>query len=134
MTRAYALGTASQPFRVGDPPELWPGPNAIHLYATRPGEPGYCALYARYIFTDKTPGTGHEREDHWEEGQHAAVQLRNRAIVAYPPLPRVAPARSYKLSIRLLGVSSDAEIWVGDRRVDAWATRVDVGHTVVLAF
>ncbi|MDP9236171.1 MAG: hypothetical protein M3P30_02025 [Chloroflexota bacterium] len=134
MTEDYTLGTASRSFNAGEPPELWPGFNSLHLYARRAIEPGYGALYARYIVNDKAPGTGHEPEDHWEEGQHVGVQHGNRAIVAYAPLPRAAPARSYKLSIRLLGVSSEDEVWVADRRVHEWPARIEPEQRVVTSF
>ena len=134
MTASYALGTASRSFQAGEAPELWPGFNSLHLYAKRAAQPGYGALYVRYVVNDKAPGTGHEPEDHWEEGQHVGVQHRNLAIVAYAPLPRAAPARSYKLSIRLLGVSPEDEVWVGDRRLDAWPARIDPEQRVVISF
>ena len=64
MTDGYALGTASRSFHVGEPPEMWPGFNSLHLYAKRAEAPGYGALYVRYIVNEKAPGTGHEPEDH----------------------------------------------------------------------
>lgn len=134
MTENLALGTASCSYGVGAPPERWPAFNALHLYATRAAPPGYGALYVRYVVNDKAPGTGREREDHWDEGQHVAVQHRGRAIVAYGLLPRLAPARSYKLSIRMLGVSPEDEVWVEDRRIDGWPARVEPGQRVVIAF
>ncbi|HEY8173084.1 MAG TPA: hypothetical protein VIH21_08340, partial [Dehalococcoidia bacterium] len=134
MTASYALGTASRSFNAGEPPELWPGFNSLHLYAKRAADPGYGALYVRYIVNDKAPGTGHEPEDHWEEGQHVGVQHRNRAIVAYAPLPRAAPARSYKLSIRLLGASPEDGVWATDRRIDTWPARIEPEDRVVISF
>lgn len=134
MTESYTLGTASRSFQAGEAPELWPGFNSLHLYAKRLAQPGYGALYVRYVVNDKVPGTGREPEDHWEEGQHVGVQHRNRALVAYAPLPRAAPARSYKLSIRLLGVSPEGDVWVADRRVGTWPARIEPEQRVVISF
>jgi hypothetical protein len=101
----------------------------------RTADPGYGALYARFIINDKLPGAGdaHGADDHWDEGRHVAVQHRNRAIVAYGLLPRIRPAHSYKLSVRMLGISGDDEIWIGDRRVDAWPAVVAPGERVAVA-
>ncbi len=134
MAENYTLGTASRSYNCGEPPELWPGFNSLHLYAKRAAHPGYGAMHVRYIVNDKAPGTGHEPDDLWEEGQHVAAQHRNRAIVAYAPLPRAAPARSYKLSIRMLGVSLEDEVWVDDRRIDGWPARIEPEERVVIAF
>ena len=135
MTPAYALGTASRSYGVGEPPEQWPAFDSVHLYLKRTADPGYGALYARYVINDKVPGAGnaHGADDHWDEGRHVAVQHRNRAIVAYGLLPRIRPAHSYKLSVRLLGISAEDEIWIGDRRVDAWPAVVAPGERVVVA-
>ncbi len=134
MTESYALGTASRSYACGEPPEQWPGFNSLHLYARKPTHPGYGALYVRYIVNDKAPGTGREPDDLWEEGQHVAAQHRNRAIIAYAPLQRIAPARSNKLSIRMLGVAPEDEVWVDDRRIDAWPAHVEPEQRVVIAF
>jgi hypothetical protein len=134
MTGSYALGSASRSYGVGEPPEQWPAFNSLHLYAKRAAPPGYSALYVRYVVNDKAPAAGHAREDHWDEGQHVAVQHRNRAIVAYGLMPRFALARSYKLSIRMLGVSPGDDVWVDDRRIDAWPARVGPEQRVVIGF
>lgn len=137
LTESYALGTASRPFRAGEPRELWPGTNSLLLHVRRDEVPGYSTLYVRYLVNDKAPslasGGGHGAEDLWEEGQHVAVQHRNRAIVAYCPLPRARAARSYKLSLRMLGVSPRDEVWVGERRVDAWPCVIAPEERVVIA-
>ena len=132
MTENYALGTASCSYQVGDPPEPWPAFNSLHLYTRSTADPGYAALYVRYVVNDKAPGVGREREDHWDEGQHVGVQHRNRAIVAYAPQPRVAPARSYKLSLRMLGVARD-DVWIGEQKVEAWPVRIEPGQRIVVA-
>ncbi len=137
LTESYALGTASRTYAVGEPPEQWPGFDSLHLYVKRDRAPGYGALYVRYVIDDKAPGQpgdAHGAADHWDEGRHVAVQDRNRAIVAYGLMPRIRPAHSCKLSIRLLGFSSDDELWVADRRIDAWLAPVAAGEPVVMTF
>lgn len=134
MTESYALGTASRSYGVGDPPEPWPAFNSLHLYAKRTAAPGYNALYVRYVVNDKAPPAGREREDHWDEGQHVAVQNQNRAIVAYGLMPRIALARSNKLSIRMLGVSPGDDVWVDDRRINTWPAYLEPEQRVVIGF
>ena len=138
MTESYALGSASRSYGVGDPPEQWPGFDSLHLYARRDAAPGYGAMYVRYVVNDRAPGviagTNRYLDDHWDEGEHVAVQSRNRAIIAYAPLPRLRAAHSYKLSVRLLGVADTDQVWVGDRRVEAWPCRIAAGARVVIAF
>jgi hypothetical protein len=69
----------------------------------------------------------------WDEGQHVAAQHRNRAIVAYGLRPRTRPVHSYKLSVRMLDVSEGAEIWVGDRAVDALPAVIEPGEPIAIA-
>ncbi len=138
MTDSYALGSASRSYGVGEPQEQWPGFNSLHLYARRNTAPGYGALYVRYVMNDHAPGkvagSGRRMDDHWDEGEHVAVQHRNRAIIAYAPLPRLRPAHSYKLSIRLLGVAANEEVWAGDRRIGTWPCRIGANERVVVSF
>src|SRR5439155_963862 len=107
MTEGYALGSATKPFAAGERPEIWPGFNSILLHAQRDdGAP--VVLSARYILNDNCSGpiepTGAtEPQDCWDDGQFAAAQHRNRAIVAYGMMPRLRPITSAKLSVRILG-------------------------------
>ena len=90
MTDSYALGTMSRDFSVGDPPEPWPGLNSLLLHVRRDAPPGYSSLCVRYIVNDKAPSDGgHGGADLWDEGRPVIAQHRNRAIVAYAPLPRI---------------------------------------------
>jgi|CXWL01.1.fsa_nt_gi hypothetical protein len=121
MTAGYALGTASRSYGVGDPPEAWPAPNNLLLQFGREAAPGYGTLFTRYVVDDKGLGahvgesgstTEALPEDWWEEGTFVGAQHRNRAIVAYGLLPRMRSAKSYKLSVNMLGVAG-AEIRIG---------------------
>ena len=138
MTPHYALGTAARPYGVGEPPEQWPGPNSLLLYFRRGEAPGYGVLSTRYIINDKggapaATGPSHAGDDVWEEGNFVGAQHRSRAIVAYGVYARLRPAHSYKLSVRLFGVSEQTEIWIGDRRVDAFPATIEPGDPVVIA-
>jgi hypothetical protein len=135
MTESYALGTMSRDFSVGEPREAWPGLNSLLLHVRRDAPPGYNSLYVRYVVNDKAPGgsDGHGAEDHWDEGRPVIAQHRHDAIVAYTPLPRARPAHSYKLSVRMLGLSAEDEVWIGDRRVDAWPIPVARGDRILIA-
>jgi hypothetical protein len=138
MTKEYALGTASKTWFVGDPPEVWPGFNSSLLYFRREGDPGYGVLYVRYIVNDRAAGgmLVHQSDraslEHWEEGRFVAAQHRNRAIVAYGLQPRLRAVHSNKLSVRMLGVSAETEVWVGDERAGAFPRTVDPGEPVVI--
>ena len=120
MTAGYALGTASRGYTVGVPPEPWPANNGFLLHARGDETRGDGAVvFSRYVINDRDAGThahatDRTAEDFWEEGTHVAAQQRNRAIVAYGLQPRMRPARSYKLSVRALGVPPGATIWCGD--------------------
>ncbi|MDP9236978.1 MAG: hypothetical protein M3P30_06205 [Chloroflexota bacterium] len=136
MTGSYALGTASRAYAVGDPPEPWPGFNSVLLHFRRDAPPGYGTLFARYLSGDRGlsgQGAGATSEDLWDEGQFVAAQHHNRAIVAYGLRPRTRPAPSFRLSLRMLGVDGDAEIWAGDRRIDSLPARCDAGDPIVIA-
>lgn len=138
MMESYAFGTSSQAYAVGDPPEPWPQCNSTLLYFRRDAAPGYGVLYARYIINDKGPGAVmHESvrtaEDHWEEGRHAGAQHRNRAIVAYGLVPRTRPAHSYKLSVRMLGVTVESGIYVSGSRIERFPAVLAPGDSVVVA-
>jgi hypothetical protein len=117
MTAGFTLGSASRTYDVGEPPERWPGFNALHAFIGREGPPGFSALYSRYVIDEHAPSDG--VPDHWDEGQHVAAQERNRAIIAYGLGPRLRPITSYKLSIRLLGLQDDADVWVNETQVSA---------------
>jgi len=129
MTAGYALGTASRAYAVGDPPEAWPGANAMLLHFRRDEPPGYGTLFSRYLVGDPRPGD----EDLWEQGQCVAAQHGGCAIVAYGLRPQLRAAGSYRLSLRMLGAAPDAEIWIADQRVDALPARVEPGDPIVLA-
>ena len=134
MTPAYALGSASSSYGVGDPPEPWPQPNALLLHTAREDGPGYGVLFCRYVINDKEPGavmheSGRNAEDFWEEGAHVAAQHRNRAIVAYGLRPRTRPAHSYKLTVRMFGIE---RAWSGDSPLDGDASRVEPGQPVTI--
>jgi hypothetical protein len=134
LTESYALGTASRAYAVGDPPEPWPAFNSIQLHFSRKDPPGYGTMLARYVVGDRGLSRHSAEgapEDLWDEGQFVATQHRNRAIVAYGLRPRMRPAESYRLSLRMFGVEADAAIWVSDRRVVALPARVDPGDAVV---
>lgn len=138
MTADYALGTAARAYGVGEPPEPWPGANSLLLYFRRDEAPGYGTLTTRYIINDKGLGSvvyesSRVAEDLWEEGQFVGAQNGGLAIVAYGLYPRLRPARSYKLSVRMLGAGDTTEVWVGDRRIDAYPATVQPGESVVIA-
>ncbi len=134
MTADYVLGTASRSYTVGAPPEPWPAFTSMHLYFRRDESPGYGALYSRYAIDDSVPGeSGHRGDDHFDVGQHVAAQNGNVAIVAYGLTPRLRASRSCRLSVRLLGFADGDEIWVGERRIDAWPAPVAAGEAVVIA-
>jgi hypothetical protein len=138
MTESYALGSASRSYAVGAPPEPWPQWNALHLYFARDEAPGYGALLCRYIVNDKDVGavvheSMRDADDLWEEGRHVAAQHRNRAIVAYGLQPRMRPASSYKLSVRVLGIGARSQIWCDGERVDAFPRVVRALEPIVIA-
>jgi hypothetical protein len=132
MTADYALGTASCGYAVGDPPEPSRQENAVLLQFRRDADPGFGTLFARYLSDDgdrqASPGP-----DLWDEGAPVAAQSRNRAIVAYGLTPRLRATASYRLSVRMLGVGPQTEIWCGDRRIDAFPAPVEPGEAVVIA-
>ena len=135
MTEGYALGSATKPFAAGERPEVWPGFNSILLHAQRDdGAP--VVLSARYILNDNCSGpiepTGAtEPQDCWDDGQFAAAQHHNRAIVAYGMMPRLRPITSAKLSVRILGIRPTDTIFVADRRIDAFPATVAPHQPVV---
>ena len=135
MTGAYAMGTAAHSFTVGESPEPWPQPNSFLLHFARAAEPGYGVMYARYVINDKEAGASvHESnrnaEDFRDEGRFVGAQHRNRAIIAYGLMPRLRAAKSYKLSMRLLGGASD--VWAGDRRVESFPAAIAPGEPLVV--
>lgn len=137
MTAAYALGTASRHYTVGDPPEPWPAFNSLLLHVRRDEEPGFGVLFARYVSDDAGIGVhpqpaGRMVEDWWDEGQFAGAQHRNRAILAYGLMPRMRRVHSYKLSVNVLGLASGAEVWVGEERVAAFPRTVQPGEPVII--
>jgi hypothetical protein len=132
MTESYALGTASRSYAVGDPPEPSQQFNAVHLYFARAEAPGYGALLCRYVVNDKDAHAG-PGDDLWDEGRHVAAQHRNRAIVAYGLHPRIRPASSYKLSVRVLGVGEGNEVWCGDERVSGFPRAARPLEPIVIA-
>jgi hypothetical protein len=134
MTESYTLGTASRSYGVGEPPEPWPAFDSLHMFVRRVAAPGYSAVYVRYVVDDKAPGAaGYSADDHWDEGQHVAAQHRKRAVVAYGLMPRLRPAHSCKLSVRMLGLTDTDEVWIADGRVAAWPERIEPGQRVVIA-
>jgi hypothetical protein len=137
MSESFALGAASRSWAVGEPPEPWPQPNSILLHFARDGAPGFGTLFARYVVNDKGPGaimheSNRTAEDWWEEGVYVAAQHRNRAIVACGLRPRVRPARSYKLTVQLLG-AEPARVFVDDERVRQFPVAVPPGRPIVIA-
>ncbi len=131
MTEAFALGSASATYSVGDPPEPSMGFDSLHAYIARRDAPGYSALYVRYIIDDIAPSE--RAPDHWDQGRHVAAQHRNRAIVAYGLVPRVRPVESCKLSVRLLGFRAPDEVWCSGRRVEAFPAAIAPGDRITLA-
>ncbi len=136
MTESYALGTTSAHYTVGDPPEPTQQLNGALLQFRRDVSPGFGTLSTRFIVDDRDRGAptdaGHG-DDLWDEGTLVAAQSRNRAIVAYGLAPRLRAVRSFKLSVRMLGVGPETELWCGDRRVDAFPASVQPGDAVVIA-
>ncbi len=136
MTDSYALGTASHAYGVGDPPEPWPAFNSLLLHFRRDAAPGYGTLFVRFLVGDgrsRRQSAEGPAEDLWDEGQFVAAQHRNRAILAYGLRPRMRPATSYRLSLRMLGIAPDAEIWAGDRRLDSLPAPIEPGEPLVIA-
>ncbi len=139
MTEDYALGTASRSYGVGEPPEPWPAWNSILLHFKRDEAPGYGTLFARYVVNDKGPGavmyeSTRVAEDFWEEGRHVGAQHRNRAIVAYGLQPRTRPARSFKLSVQILGASDRTQVWCGDLIAgERYPRELTAGEPIVIA-
>jgi hypothetical protein len=131
MTDAYALGSASASYHVGEPPEPSMGFDSLHAYIARDDPPGYTALYVRYIIDDTAPSS--RAPDHWDQGRHVAAQHRNRAIIAYGLVPRVRPIESCKLSVRLLGFRSGDEAWCSGRRIDQFPAAIAPGDRLTLA-
>jgi hypothetical protein len=131
MTEAYALGSASVTYSVGDPPEPSMGYDSLHAYIAREDPPGYSALYVRYIIDDNAPSQ--RAPDHWDQGRHVAAQHRNRAIVAYGLVPRVRPIESCKLSVRVLGFRAGDEVWCSGRRVEQFPAAVTAGDRITIA-
>jgi hypothetical protein len=136
MTESYALGTASCHYTVGAPPEPTQQLNGALLHFRRGVAPGFGTLSTRFLVDDRdrgaSPEAGHG-DDLWDEGTLVAAQSRNRAIVAYGLTPRLRPVRSLKLSVRMLGIGPETQIWCGERPVDAFAARVQPGEVVVIA-
>lgn len=137
MTADYALGTASRHYTVGDAPEPWPAFNSTLLHFRRDEEPGFGVLFARYVADDAgvgahTHASDRTAEDWWDEGQFVGAQHRGRAILAYGLMPRMRRVRSYKLSVNVLGLAADAEVWAGEERVTASPRAVPPGEPVVL--
>ncbi len=133
MTPGYALGTASRTYGVGETPEPWPAFNSTLLYFRTDAAPGYGSLFARYISDDRDQADGAKRrEDLWDEGTFVGAQHRNRAIVAYGLTPRMRPARSYKLSVRMFGVDAAAAVYAGDRRITDLLTAIAPGEPIVI--
>jgi hypothetical protein len=130
MTRGYAIGTASRSYTVGSNPEQSGQPNSLLLQFKRDAAPGFGTLTTRFVIDDRD-GAGNK--DLWDEGSSIGAQHRNRAIVAAGLTPRVRPTRSYKLSVRLLGVGDATEVWIGDRCVDDYPATVKPGEPVVIA-
>jgi hypothetical protein len=136
MTESYAFGTASCHYTVGVPPEPTQQLNGALLQFRRDVAPGYGTLSTRFIVDDRDRGASPDAahgDDLWDEGTLVAAQSRNRAIVAYGLTPRLRPVRSFKLSVRTLGVGPDTEVWCGDRRIDAFPAPVTPGEAVVIA-
>ncbi|MEX2247186.1 MAG: hypothetical protein WEC75_10915 [Dehalococcoidia bacterium] len=138
MTEAYTLGTASQVYAAGDPPEPSQQFNSTLLQFRRDGAPGTGTLFARYIVDDRGAGPAvdagdHAGEDHWDVGRFVGAQSGSRAILAYGLGARLRPVRSYKLSVRVLGVADETEVWVGDAQVREFPARVEAGEPVVIA-
>jgi hypothetical protein len=132
MTADYTLGTASCGYAVGDPPEPSRQQNALLLQFRRDAVPGFGSLFARYLSDDRDREAA-ASADLWDEGTPVAAQSRSRAIVAYGLTPRLRAAASYRLSVRMLGVGSETQIWCGDRRIDAFPAAVEPGEPVVVA-
>lgn len=130
MTEAYALGTASRTFVVGELPEPWASFNSLLLQFRRDVDPGYGTLSVRYIIDD---ADGEPHIELIDQGNFVATQHENRAIAAYGLMPRLRPMRSAKLSVRMLGVSDETRIWIGERRIDALPAGVEPGEPVVIA-
>lgn len=132
MTEQYALGTASRAHTVGAAPEQWPAFNSTLLFFRRDTAPSYGSLFARYISDDRDRTGGERTEDLWDEGTFVGAQHRNRAIVAYGLTARMRAARSYKLSVRMLGAGADTVVYAGDRRVDATPIAIEPGEPIVI--
>lgn len=136
MTESYAFGTTSCHYTVGEPPEPTQQLNGALLQFRRDVAPGYGTLTTRFIVDDRDRGASPDAahgQDLWDEGTLVAAQSRHRAIVAYGLTPRLRPVRSFKLSVRMLGIGPDTEVWCGDRRIDAFPALVQPGEAVVIA-
>jgi hypothetical protein len=139
MTEAYALGTASRSFTVGDIPEQWEQPNHVLLQFRRESAPGFGTLLARYTIDDRGLGAGSAAPSsglEWnDEGTFVGAQHNNRVIIAYGLRARLRPTRSYKLSITMLGAAG-ATVWIGERPMDeakSGSERVLAGEAVCVA-
>lgn len=121
LTPEFALGTMSYLYGVGDPPEPWPQHNSCILYYVRDREPGYGALYCRYVMNDGGPfGSMHESGrtavDRWDLGVFRTVQRCGDAVIAYGVLPYLLfPVSSLRLDVRVLGPDADCELLVAGR-------------------
>lgn len=130
MTESYALGSASTSFAVGDPREPWRQSSSLLLHVRTAGEPGFGTLSVRYVSDDNERRSAPDR---WDEGVYVCAQHHNRAILGYGLMPRLRPARSYRLSFLLACPESELEAWVGDARVDALPAPVAPGDVLAIA-
>jgi hypothetical protein len=136
MTPVYALGSASCEYAVGEPPEPSLQPTPLLLQFCREEAPGYATLFTRYVSGGGAPHAhvpGGPPEDRWDEGRPVAAQHGGRAIIAYGLRPRARPAAAYRLSLILLGVTPQTEIWAGGRPVPEFPAKLTPGEPVVIA-
>ncbi len=139
LTPSFALGSMSQPYGLGEPPEGWPGHNSVIAYFTKEQEPKYGVLYARYLVNDRRVGqfvyeSSKEALDLWEEGVWRAVQAKNDVIVAYGLMPRgQSRVHRLRLDIRLLGVDVGDDVLVGDVRYTDGVLDVAAQQVVAIA-
>ena len=113
ITPAFALGTLSRPYGVGEPPEQWPQSNGCLAYWSREQAPGYGVLYCRYRANAGPVGEPSRTGvpswlDIWEDGVYRTAQDGGQTVVAYGLPPRgQRPVTSLRLDIRLLGPERD---------------------------
>ena len=145
LTPAYALGTASRTYSIGqDDFYIEHQANHLLLHYARPGESApWGMLYSRYVVNDRHYGTISAAPDRppnafYDQGNFGAVQLRNKAIALYALQAQHEEVSSLKTVVAFRQARPAAgldEVWLGGRRVGAGDLPLDVapGEWLVVA-